>query len=61
MRKSTGDIKIIEAVDTHVEKYFGKIAFVLDEIDSPLVHVDVYVVAATPHRPYHCLVTSGHE
>ncbi len=59
MRKSKGDIKIIEAVDTHIERYIGKIAFVLDEIDSDLVHVDVYVVAATPDRPYHCLVTSG--
>ncbi len=59
MRKSKGDIRIIEAVDTHIERYIGKIAFVLDEIDSDLVHVDVYVVAATNDRPYHCLVTSG--
>ena len=59
MRKSKGDIRIIEAVDAHIEKYIGKIAFVLDEIDSDLVHVDVYVVTATDDRPYHCLITSG--
>jgi Suppressor of fused protein (SUFU) len=59
VRKSKGKIKIIEAVDAHVEEHIGKIAFVLDEIDSPLVHVDVYVVAATHDRPYHTLVTSG--
>jgi hypothetical protein len=59
LRKSKGNIKIIEAVDAHVEDHIGKIAFVLDEIDSPLVHVDVYVVAATHDRPYHTLVTSG--
>ena len=59
MDKSTGDIRIIQAVDAHIEKHIGKIAFVLDEIDSDLVHVDVYVVGPSHDRPYHCLVTSG--
>ena len=59
-KRSKGDARIIEeAVDTHIERYLGDISFVLHEEDSPLVHVDVYLVGATPERPYHCLLTSG--
>jgi hypothetical protein len=48
--KSKGDVKIIQAIDRHIEEHIGQTAFVLDEKDSPYVHVDIYVVATTQER-----------
>jgi Suppressor of fused protein (SUFU) len=57
-RKSK-DVSIIKSVGDHVESHFGKIAWVMHEKESPDIHVDVYVVEATPERNYKRLVTSG--
>ncbi|SCG71110.1 suppressor of fused domain protein [Micromonospora inositola] len=54
-----GDPDTAEAIERHIERHFGPIAFVWHELASDLVHVDVHVVAPTPERPFHTLVTSG--
>lgn len=59
VRKSKGDMGIIEAVDRHVSKYIGEVAFVMDEIDSPYVHIDVHIVLPAKGRNFYTLVTSG--
>lgn len=48
-----------EAVERHIQRHFGKIAFVWHEMISDLVHIDVHVVEPTPERPFFTLVTSG--
>lgn len=53
------DTAALEAIDRHIERYFGPIAFVWHEIVSDLVHVDVHVVEPSEARPYFTLVTSG--
>ena len=58
-RKSKGNIKIIKSIGDHIETYFGKIAFVMHEKQSPLVHVDVYVVREMGEKKYQYLITSG--
>jgi len=58
-RKSKGDISIIKSVSDHIETHFGKVAWVMHEKESPGIHVDVYVVEATPERNYKRLITSG--
>jgi hypothetical protein len=58
-RKSKADISIIKSVGSHIETHFGKVAWVMHEKESPDIHVDVYVVDATPERNYKRLVTSG--
>jgi hypothetical protein len=58
-RKSKGNLKIIKSVGDHIEAYIGKIAFVMHEKESPLVHVDVYVVQGMGEQKCQYLVTSG--
>jgi hypothetical protein len=58
-RSSKRDVSIIESVGDHIETYFGKIAWVMHERESPDIHVDVYVVEATPERNYKQLITAG--
>lgn len=48
-----------EAIERHIQRHFGEIAFVWHEIVSDLVHIDVHVVEPNPERPYFTLVTSG--
>lgn len=47
------------AIETHLEKYIGKIGMVWHELVSDLVHIDILTIDATDERPWHCLVTSG--
>jgi hypothetical protein len=54
-----GDEHTHEAIERHVERYFGPIASVWHELLSDRVHVDVLAVQPTADRPYHTLVTSG--
>jgi len=54
-----GDPDTVEAIDRHIEEHFGPVAFVWHELASDLVHIDVSVVAPSPERPFHTLVTSG--
>lgn len=55
-RYSLSQIKSIEA---HIEKYFGKIAYVNHEIVSPDIHLDIYVVEPTREKDYYTLITVG--
>lgn len=58
-RKSKGNLKIIKSVGDHIEAYFGRIDFVMHEKQSPIVHVDVYVVRDMGEKKCQYLVTSG--
>ncbi len=48
-----------ETIKCHIESHIGKIGFVLHEIVSELIHLDVVVVEPTPDRNYFTLVTLG--
>jgi hypothetical protein len=48
-----------EAIERHIERYFGSPGWVWHELASDLVHIDVHVVEPSPTRPYNTLVTSG--
>jgi hypothetical protein len=58
-RKSKGNVSIITSVSKHIETHLGEIAWVMHEKESPLVHVDVYVVKPPKERKHQYLVTSG--
>jgi hypothetical protein len=47
------------AVVGHVTAHLGPVAWVYHEFLSDLVHLDVHVVAPTPGRDFHTLVTCG--
>jgi hypothetical protein len=49
----------MEAVENHIEKYFGKFDNVFHEIVSPDIHVDICIADPTPTRNYYTLVTLG--
>ena len=49
----------MEAVEGHIEQYFGKIENVFHEIVSPDIHVDICMVPPTEERDYYTLVTMG--
>lgn len=49
----------IKAITDHIEKYIGKPAWVLHEILSDIVHVDIHVIPPRPDRNYYTLITSG--
>ncbi|MFC7533379.1 suppressor of fused domain protein [Actinoplanes sp. GCM10030250] len=48
-----------EAIDRHIEQFFGPVEFVYHEIASHLVGVHIYVVGPTADRPFRTLITSG--
>ena len=47
------------ALEDHVERHLGPIESVLHELVSPVVHVDVYLVAPSDEHPFRTLVTGG--
>ncbi|GIW80933.1 MAG: hypothetical protein KatS3mg105_2740 [Gemmatales bacterium] len=49
----------LEEIETHLEKYLGKIETVFHEIFSDIVHLDVLMLPASGDKPFHTLVTSG--
>ena len=49
----------MEAVEGHIEEYFGEFENVFHEIVSPDIHVDICVVPPTEERDYYTLVTMG--
>ncbi len=49
----------MNAVEEHIEKYFGKFENVFHELDSPDIHVDICVVPPSEERDYYTLVTMG--
>jgi hypothetical protein len=49
----------MEAVEGHIQQYFGKFETVLHELSSPDIHVDICVVPPSGERDYYTLVTMG--
>jgi hypothetical protein len=54
-----GDLRVIEAVVSHLERHVGPIDFVFHERRSHLVHIDVHHVPPGGGRLFHTLATSG--
>ena len=49
----------MEAVEGHIQQYFGKFENVFHELVSPDIHVDICMVPPTEERDYYTLVTMG--
>ena len=49
----------MEAVEAHIQQYFGKFENVFHELSSPDIHVDICVVPPSKERYYYTLVTMG--
>jgi len=51
----------VEIVDNHLDQFFDKNAdiVVFDEIESEIIHRDVFFIKATEERPYHILLSCG--
>ena len=49
----------MEAVEGHIQQYFGEIENVFHELVSPDIHVDICMVPPTEERDYYTLVTMG--
>ena len=49
----------MEAVEGHIQQYFGKVENVFHELVSPDIHVDICMVPPTDERDYYTLVTMG--
>ena len=49
----------MEAVEGHIQQYFGEIENVFHELISPDIHVDIGIVPPTEERDYYTLVTMG--
>ena len=48
-----------DAVEAHLERYFGPCGNVFHEVVSPDIHVDIYIMKPTPERNYYVLSTFG--
>ncbi len=48
-----------EAVEAHLDRYFGRCDNVFHEIVSPDIHVDIYIMKPTPEHNYYVLSTLG--
>jgi len=49
----------MEAIEGHIQQYFGKFENVFHELSSPDIHVDICVVPPSEERDYYTLVTMG--
>ena len=49
----------MEAVEGHIQQYFGEFENVFHELSSPDIHVDICVVPPSKERNYYTLVTMG--
>jgi tetratricopeptide (TPR) repeat protein len=49
----------LDALEQHIERYFGPYKNVFHEIASPDIHVDIVVIEPIPERNYYVLVTMG--
>ncbi len=49
----------VEALEKHIETFFGKPKTVFHELISSHVHIDVHIIEPTPERDYFVLVTTG--
>lgn len=53
------DLRLIEAIAKHCEPSLGNCARTLEEIESPIVHVDLMQFELGPEDPAHVFVTCG--
>lgn len=53
------DDEQLDALEDHLDKYFGESDNVFHEIASPDIHVDIFIVEPAPERNYYTLVTCG--
>ncbi len=51
--------EVADAIDSHIERHFGPVAYVMHEVMSHLVAVHIYVIAPTEERPFLTLMTTG--
>ncbi len=51
----------VEIVDSHLDQFFDEDAdiVVFDEIESEIIHRDIYFIKATEERTYHILLSCG--
>jgi tetratricopeptide (TPR) repeat protein len=49
----------MEAIEGHIDTYFGKSDKVFHEIVSPDIHVDIVIIEPGPERNYYVLCTMG--
>ena len=49
----------MEAIEGHIQQYFGEFENVFHELSSPDIHVDICVVPPSKERTYYTLVTMG--
>lgn len=49
----------IDAIEDHIEEYFGEFPTIFHEIYSPDIHCDIYIVPPTEKRDYYTLITVG--
>ena len=49
----------MEAIEGHIQQYFGEFENVFHELASPDIHVDICVVQPSAERDYYTLVTMG--
>jgi hypothetical protein len=54
-----GESVSLAPVERHIEVHIGKPSFVIHELASQYVHVDVHVVPPQPEHDFYTLVTSG--
>jgi hypothetical protein len=60
LQLSRGDPELISAVESHLDECFGEAErWVLHEVLSPTIHLDVHVVPPSEAFPFQRLVTSG--
>ena len=51
----------VEIIDAHLDIFFDEDSdiVVFDEIESEIIHRDIYFIKATDERPFHILLSSG--
>ncbi|MCH5204614.1 MAG: suppressor of fused domain protein [Oscillospiraceae bacterium] len=53
------DEEELDAIEEHIEEYFGDFPTIFHEIKSPDIHCDIYIVPPTENRDYYTLITVG--
>lgn len=49
----------MQAIEAHVEEHIGKISWIMHEIISEKLHIDILVVEPAPERDYYALLSMG--
>lgn len=53
------DDEELDAIEEHIEEYFGDFPTIYDELKSDDIHCDIYIVPPTETRDYYTLITVG--